>query len=102
MSLNTMLKDPAVLEMFRKTFPIRNENIDTKLKAQPFTRNYGLVGTAFDYLFRWKLSLINPNANSGTWVAELGVGRLQDPEKLETLFVVWISPEIMSRIVNAS
>ena len=44
-----MLKDPDVLKTFRKTYPIRDENIDTNLKAAPITRNYGLVGTSSDF-----------------------------------------------------
>lgn len=47
-----------------------------QLVAPPCTKNYGLVGTACDYLLRWRLQHANPGAISRRWVAQAGVQRL--------------------------
>lgn len=44
------------------------------IKAPPLTGNYGIVGTAFDYLLRFYLQRINSSiAEASQWVAEAGV-----------------------------
>lgn len=40
------------------------------LKAPPQTKNYSIVGTAFDYLLRFYLERINRNVIKDRWVAD--------------------------------
>lgn len=41
--------------------------------APPQTTNYSLIGTAFDYLLRFHIEKLNPNAITDPWIAELSV-----------------------------
>ena len=50
------------------------------LKAAPLTENYSLVGTAFDYLFRFEVERLNPKAMKRQWVAETAVNLLRPVE----------------------
>ena len=43
------------------------------LLAPPRTKNYALVGTAADYLFRWNLERLNPLAKDQEWIASLAL-----------------------------
>ncbi len=53
-------------------------NCQTALLAPPLTQNYMLVGTAFDYLLRFYLKRLNPNAIIKTWVAEQAVKQIPE------------------------
>jgi len=46
---------------------------DRGLQAPPRTTNYQAVGGAFDYLLRFHLQRLNPQARDGPWAAERGV-----------------------------
>lgn len=46
------------------------------LQAHPQTKNYALVGTAFDYLLRWELERRNPAAKDREWVATIAVEKI--------------------------
>ena len=79
MSLTSFLKIPAVKTLFRTEFPVskmpaaRTQNI---LRAPPVTRNYALVGSAFDYLLRFYLEHTNPShltVSGEKWIAEKSV-----------------------------
>ena len=41
-----------------------------EILAPPLTKNYSLVGTAFDYLLRFHLQRWNPEANTSDWIAQ--------------------------------
>jgi len=75
MSLTTFIKIPEVKAIFRKEFPLKQTKLTGEIKAEPVTKNYPLVGTAFDYLFRFFLELKNPNCITKRWVAEASVLR---------------------------
>lgn len=51
------------------------------MKANPVTKNYPLVGTAFDYLFRFFLEYTNPNCITKPWVAEHSLVLLEQAVK---------------------
>jgi len=56
------------------------------IRVEPKTKSYGLTGTAFDYLFRFKLRRLNPTALTKRWVAEIALSSLPqdyDDEELE-------------------
>jgi hypothetical protein len=55
---------------FAQEFKMPKFNKDGKLLAPPLTNRYSLVGTAFDYLMRFYLKRLNPNAITKQWVAE--------------------------------
>ncbi len=44
--------------------------LENEIQAPPLTRNWSLMGTAFDYLMRFRLEQINPAAHSRRWIAE--------------------------------
>ena len=48
--------------------------------APPKSRRYPLVGTAFDYLMRFYIKKINPNAVTRRWVAFSGAESLHEME----------------------
>ena len=70
MSLTTLLKNPQIRELFRDTFPFEKPRLDGNLTAVPVTKNYSLVGTAFDYLLRFRLEREYPSYNTRKWIAE--------------------------------
>ena len=53
---------------------------DLPLKALPRTQHYSLVGSAFDYLFRFEVQRRNPLARTEDWVAEAAVKLLKPVE----------------------
>ena len=77
MSLTSFIKIPAVKAIFREEFPLKQTLLEGEMKAIPVTKNYPLVGTAFDYLFRFFLEQKNPNCITKTWVAEHSLSLLE-------------------------
>ena len=55
MSLTSFLKIKEVKAKFRETFKKPSIKLEGEILAPPQTKNYGLVGTAFDYLMRFVL-----------------------------------------------
>jgi hypothetical protein len=78
MSLTSFIKVKQVREKFQETFVLPDFNYQTALLAPPLTKNYMLVGTAFDYLLRFYLKRLNPNAITKTWVAEQAVRQIPE------------------------
>lgn len=69
MSLTSFLNIKEVKEKFLEEFPkLFTFRVKTPLLAPPLTNNYQLVGTAFDYLLRFYIKLLNPNAIESSWV----------------------------------
>lgn len=77
MSLISFIKIPEVEMLFKKEFPLSSTKLQGEMKAVPLTKNYPLVGTAFDYLFRFYLERENPNCVTKHWVAENSVALLE-------------------------
>ncbi len=70
MSLTSFLKNNDVKEKFQQEFPKPRLTEKKELLAPPLTVHYFLVGTAFDYLLRFYLKRLNPQAFDKRWVAE--------------------------------
>ena len=70
MSLTSFIKMPEMKMLFKQEFPLSSTKLTGEMKAVPITKNYPLVGTAFDYLFRFYLERENSNCMTKPWVAE--------------------------------
>lgn len=73
MSLTSFIKTPEVRAGFRAAVSRPSFKSSLPLLAPPWTSHYGLVGGAFDYLLRFYLERLNPDAKSYTWVAQLAL-----------------------------
>lgn len=73
MSLTSFIKRPIISGSFKAAIKKPTFKLDKPMLAPPLTKNYALVGTAFDYLLRFYLKRANPNAVTNGWVAEEGV-----------------------------
>ncbi len=78
MSLTSFLKIPKVKEKFKEVFKKPLLKLEGEIIAPPQTTNYGLVGTAFDYLMRFVLEYHNPSVITFPWVAEQVLVDLDD------------------------
>jgi hypothetical protein len=82
MSLTSFIETKKVRERcaqeFEKPRLVRNR----EMLAPPLTKNYSMVGTAFDYLLRFYLKRLNPGARTQAWIAEIGVTYLKGEGKL--------------------
>ena len=73
MSLTSFLANKDVKERFRQEFEKPRLRVKKELLAPPLSKRYTLVGTAFDYLMRFYLKRLNPNAVTKQWIAELSI-----------------------------
>ncbi|MBD1804053.1 hypothetical protein H6F98_01005 [Microcoleus sp. FACHB-SPT15] len=73
MPLTSFLQFPDVRERFRQEFKKPSLKKQTQPLAAPQTKNYSLIGVAFDYLLRFQLQKLNPQAVSQNWIAEYGL-----------------------------
>lgn len=87
MSLTTFIRAPDVVSHMRPLIPCESRVIPAPLRAVPRTKNFSVVGVAFDYLLRFELQRRAPHASAKCWVAELAVeyiergGALRIPEE---------------------
>lgn len=73
MSLSSFLEIPDVKAKFKAEFPKPNFGIKRELLAAPIKTGHSrLIGTAADYLLRFYVKYLNPQAeeDDGGWVAE--------------------------------
>jgi hypothetical protein len=71
MSLTSFLKNATdVRQRFKDEFDMPQLGVAKELAAPPLTKNYSLVGTAFDYLLRAYVERLNPKSKTREWVAE--------------------------------
>ncbi len=82
MSLTSFLAGTDVKEKFREEFSSPKFGVEKELLAPPLTNHYSLVGTAFDYLMRFYLKHLNPNAVVHRWVAEISLELIKDDRTL--------------------
>lgn len=73
MSLTSFLRNQDVKRRFRQEFVIPKMTVQCEILAPPLSNRYSLVGTAFDYLMRFYLKVLNPDAVTSQWIAELVV-----------------------------
>ena len=71
MSLTSFIKNKEVRKLFADEFKKPRGKIIGEIKAPPLTKNFGMIGTAFDYLLRFYLKYHNPEAKEKTWIAEI-------------------------------
>lgn len=69
MSLTSFIDQKEVGERLERQFSKPPLEINTAIKAEPKTENYALIGTAFDYLFRFWLEYKEPDARTDRWVS---------------------------------
>lgn len=110
MSLTSFLDEKDVRQAFRKEFEsVRMPKFAEKreLLAAPVTKHYSLVGTAFDYLMRFAVKRLNPQAVGRGWIAEkslfsmfakYGSGVFADSDTGR----ISVNPDRMSNKVDAS
>jgi hypothetical protein len=77
MSLTTFLNNKDVRARFSEEFTKPKFALKKELLAPPVTKHYMLVGTAFDYLMRFYIKRLNPEAITQKWVAEESVERME-------------------------
>lgn len=70
MSLTSFVKMPDVKAKLKPLRPKFPRKLSVPLKVEPRSKRYMLVGTAFDYLLRFELQRLAPQAISEHWVAE--------------------------------
>ncbi len=73
MSLTSFLERKDVKAQFRETFAKPAVAPYQALRGIPLTKNYSLVGTAFDYVVRFYLERLYPFAHASPWVAEIAL-----------------------------
>lgn len=78
MSLTSFLRIKEVQSIFQETFPLPELELPkAPIQASPYTENYGLVGTAFDYLLRFYVEWLNPDiTTTKVWVADHALARI--------------------------
>jgi hypothetical protein len=79
MSLTSFLRDKNVKERFRQEFKKPRFSVERDLLAPPLSLRYSLVGTAFDYLLRFYVERLNPDAITTKWIAELAISHPLSP-----------------------
>ncbi len=80
MSLTSFVKDNDVKEFFKENLEMPEFTITGNILAHPRTANYGLVGTAFDYLLRFYIQHLNPKVKRREWIAEIALEGIVDCE----------------------
>lgn len=80
MSLTSFLRIKEVQGVFQETFPLPELKLpEARIQASPYTENYALVGTAFDYLLRFYVEWLNPDITiTEAWVAEHTLARIHN------------------------
>ena len=79
MSLSSLLEQSDVTERFRQEFKKPRLSAERELLAPSQSQRYSLVGMAFDYLLRFYLQRLNPDALHRPWIAEAGLRKLSIP-----------------------
>jgi hypothetical protein len=84
MSLTSLIKsDKELRDKIRTTFSRPQLEKNKPLLVEPLTKRYGLVGTAFDYIFRFFLEKTNNAQNSSkVWIAEQAIELLIPNEEV--------------------
>jgi len=64
MSLTSVIHTKEMRELFKNEFTRPKGKLSAEIKASPLTKNYSMVGTAFDYLLRFGLKYHNPKSET--------------------------------------
>src|SRR5258706_418211 len=84
MSLTSFIDEKDVKAKFREEFPTVRFKLENRPIIEPLSKNYQLVGTAFDYLLRFRLQQYHPHALARGWVADHARGYLGDDPHSES------------------
>jgi len=68
---------PDVKAKLKPLRPKQRRKLSVRVKAQPHSKRYMLVGTAFDYLLRFELQRRAPHAVSKPWIAQSAPGMIR-------------------------
>jgi len=87
MNLTTFVGIKEVRARLREAFPKPKFSRKAEIIAEPQTQNYGMIGTAFDYLLRFFVEANNDSSKviSTPWVAEYSIPMLRGSEHEELL-----------------
>ena len=77
MCLTSFIENRDVKDVFKQEFKKPRLKLQAELLAPPLTNHYGLVGTAFDYLLRFYIKQLNPNAIEQRWASEIALGLIK-------------------------
>lgn len=83
MSITSFLNNIEVRKKFRDSLKYPVLKSKQAPLATPVTKNYSIVGTAFDYLLRFYIEGLNTNLVSGEWVAYEGLSEIERNESKE-------------------
>jgi len=104
MSLTLFLKNKDVKDAFKKEFKIPRFKLQGELLAPPLTNHYALVGTAFDYLLRFYIKRLNPNAIEQPWISEVSLDLLKEAQLdnlgLDNLFEMVEESPVYKKVVE--
>jgi len=78
MSLTSFLQQKDVQSKFKEEIILPKIELKGDLLAPPKTTNYGLIGTAYDYLLRFLIKKKNKSAIENAWIAEKAIKKIQD------------------------
>jgi len=80
MSLTDFMKNKRLYEKFQKIFKMPQIKKEKYILVKPKTKNYMLIGTAFDYLLRFYIARHNNKIINRDWVCEevKGLARFED------------------------
>jgi len=80
MNLTTFVSLKEVRARLRVAFPKPRFSSKAEIVAEPQTKNYGMIGTAFDYLLRFYVEAHNDSSKVITkpWVAEYSISILRE------------------------
>jgi hypothetical protein len=79
LSLTSFLNNKHVKERFRQEFKKPKFGLKKELLAPPISNRYSLVGTAFDYLFRFYLERLNANVITYEWFVDSSFSSTMSP-----------------------
>jgi len=90
MSLTTFIAKPDVREKFSSEFEKPKFQVKKEIVASPLTKNYSLVGTAFDYLLRCHLEYLNSPfiEHRYGWIAELSLPLLSGTYREKAVAII--------------
>ena len=87
MPLTHFISLPHVKSVFRETFIKPFFTIKRDIISPPKTKNYLLLGTAFDYLLRFFIKHINSNAITFKWISELALNEIKENHAYRYQFI---------------
>jgi|TARA_B110000902_G_scaffold103681_1_gene122444 hypothetical protein len=80
MSLTSILTSKGnqkLRDKLKTEFKIPKQELNTSIYSPPLTKNYGTIGTAFDYLVRFYVEFINKGSDEvKKWVSEMALDQL--------------------------